>query len=318
MNTQFNITNRFSLTLALILGLGIGLQAQDAVEQAEAAVQDTTWKTGGIVGAGFNQVSLTNWAAGGLSSISGNLTVNLFANYKKDKSTWDNNLDLGYGLLKQGDEDVQKTDDRIELTSKYGREAWSPHWYYSGLLNFRSQFTEGLDANGVRFSDIMAPAYITASLGLDYKPNDKFSAMIAPLTAKFTIVNDDLLAAQGAYGVEPGAVVFDTLGVATVTEEGEALRSEFGAAIRLIYQDKLMENVSLVSRVDLFSNYENPTYIDVNGDVLFSMKVNDYITTTLGMTVLYDHDILITDEDGNKGPRTQFRQIFGVGFAYTL
>ena len=302
MNTQFNITNRFSLTLALILGLGIGIQAQDAVEQAEAAVQDTTWKTGGIVGAGFNQVSLTNWAAGGLSSISGNLTVNLFANYKKDKSTWDNNLDLGYGLLKQGDEDVQKTDDRIELTSKYGREAWSPNWYYSGLLNFRTQFTEGLDANGVRFSDIMAPAYITASLGLDYKPNDKFSAMIAPLTAKFTIVNDDLLAAQGAYGVEPG----------------EALRSEFGVAIRLIYQDKLMENVSLVSRVDLFSNYENPTYIDVNGDVLFSMKVNDYITTTLGMTVLYDHDILITDEDGNTGPRTQFRQIFGVGFAYTL
>ena len=78
-----------------------------------------------------------------------------------------------------------------------------------------------------------------------------------------------------------------------------------------------MENVNFLTSLDLFSNYENPTFIDVNWDTMISLKVNEYITTSLGLTVIYDHDIKIQDGD-NIGPRTQFRQIFGVGFAYTL
>lgn len=293
---------------------------------AQEAVKDTSWTTGGLIGANLSQVSLTNWAAGGLSSISGNGTINLFANMKKGKNSWDNNLDLAYGLLKQGDDgDVQKTDDRIDFATKYGREAWNPKWYYSALANFKTQFTEGLGAdilgdNGEILvddpviSDILAPAYVLASLGLDYKPNDNFSAFISPVTAKFTIVNDQDLANAGAFGVE--AAQYDDLGA--LLKEGENSRSEFGGYAKAMFAKDLMENVNFITKLDLFSNYEDPTFIDVNWDALISMKVNEYITTTLGTTVLYDHDIKILDSDGKVGPRTQFRQIFGVGFAYTL
>lgn len=293
---------------------------------AQEAAKDTTWKTGGLIGANLSQVSLTNWAAGGFSSISGNGTINLFANMKKGKHSWDNNLDLGYGLLKQGDDgDVQKTDDRIDLASKYGREAWNSKWYYSALANFKTQFTEGIgddikDDNGdilvndPVISDILAPAYILASLGLDYQPNDDFSFFISPTTAKFTIVKDQDLANVGAFGVQRAE--YDGLGA--LVKEGENSRSEFGGYAKAMFTRVLMENVNFMTKIDLFSNYEAPTYIDVNWDALISMKVNEYITTTLGTTVLYDHDIKITDSDGATGPRTQFRQIFGVGFAYTM
>ena len=63
--------------------------------------------------------------------------TNLFANYKKGTITWDNSLDLGYGVINQGDQPWQKSDDRLEFNSKFGKEI-NKHWYYS-LANFRTQ-----------------------------------------------------------------------------------------------------------------------------------------------------------------------------------
>ncbi|NND93230.1 MAG: DUF3078 domain-containing protein [Flavobacteriales bacterium] len=315
-------TKVLSLTIAFAL-FAVAITAQEAE-------QDTTWKTGGLFGLGISQVSLTNWAAGGLSSISGNANLNLFAHMLDGKNSWDNDLILGYGLQKQGEDgDVVKTDDRIDFSSKYGREAWSPEWYYSALANFRTQFTEGLGADILAddgtilvddpvISDILAPAYVLASLGLDYKPNENLTVFISPVTAKFTIVNDDILAAGGAFGVDPGELGVDDEGNTIVVTPGSSSRSEFGGYFKLGYTTAIMENVNFLTKLDLFSNYENPTLIDVNWDALINMKVNDYITASLGATVLYDHDINILDSDGKVGPRTQFRQLFGVGFTYAL
>src|SRR6218665_1983184 len=54
---------------------------------------------GGLLGLNFTQSSFTNWAAGGENAISATALVNLFANFKRNKTTWENNLDLAYGLL---------------------------------------------------------------------------------------------------------------------------------------------------------------------------------------------------------------------------
>ncbi|MDA3820602.1 MAG: DUF3078 domain-containing protein [Candidatus Delongbacteria bacterium] len=83
------------------------------------------WKTGGTLSLNASQVSLTNWAAGGENSISGLGIINLFANYKKNKFTWDNTLDLAYGLIRQGDDPVIKSDDKIDFASKAGQHAFN-------------------------------------------------------------------------------------------------------------------------------------------------------------------------------------------------
>src|SRR5438105_12836245 len=88
------------------------------------AQQDTIVRYGGLLSLNFTQTSLTNWAAGGQNSMAGNSIVNYYSNYKKGKNIWDKNIDLAYGLLTQGhDNKAVKTDDKIDLSIKYGHVA---------------------------------------------------------------------------------------------------------------------------------------------------------------------------------------------------
>jgi len=302
---------------------GILQMANGQVTEAEKALRthsaDTTlgWKTGGVFTATVAQTSLTNWVAGGQNSLSVNGLFSGFANYKKGKSIWGNSLDIGYGLMKQGkDADFQKTDDKIDILSQYGREAFK-NFYYSALMNFKTQMTPGYNYpdDTTKISDLFAPAYLTIALGLDFKPDPYFSAFIAPVTEKFTFVTDQLLADQGAFGVKPG----------------QTSRSEFGGYIRAIYsrndfKNEFLKNVSFTTKIDLFSNYaENPQNIDVSWETLIAMKVNKYISFNFNTHLIYDDNIQVPfdkDENGNietgESVRSlvQFKEIFGVGLSY--
>lgn len=271
------------------------------------------WKTGAVIGANLSQTSLTNWSAGGQNSLAINGLFSVFANYKKDKTAWDNSLDVGYGLLKQGAKtDFMKTDDRFDLLSKYGRQA-GKSFYYAALLNFKTQMTVGRDyaKDSAKISNLLAPAYLLTAIGMDYKPNSYFSAFLAPLTGKLTIVNDKDLSAIGAFGVVPG----------------EILKGEFGGYLRAAFsksdfKNELLKNLSFTSKVDLFSNYLNdPQNIDVNWENIIVFKVNKYITVNLNTHLIYDADILFdTDNSGvidaADHSLVQFKEIFGVGFMY--
>ena len=268
------------------------------------------WRTGGLISITGSQVSLTNWNAGGQNSISVNSLISVFANYKKGKAQWENSLDLGYGIMRQGrKKNVAwlKTDDKIDLFSKFGRQA-SKKWFYSGLLNFNTQFTAGFNYpnDSVAISRFMAPGYLLLAAGMDYKPNKMFSAFIAPFTMKSTFVLDDTLSAAGAFGVEAGSKA----------------RFEMGGYLRLQFQHEIFKNVNFTSKLSLFSNYlNNPERIDVNWENLIRFKVNKYISATLSTHLIYDDDIDIAvfNDDGvqtGKGPRLQFKEVLGVGFAY--
>ncbi len=278
------------------------------------------WKTGGVFSLNLTQTSLTNWSAGGENSVSVNGLVSLFANLKKGNSTWDNSLDLAYGLLQQGDADIRKTDDKIDFTSKYGQKAFK-NWYYAGLINFKSQMTAGYNYpdDSTEISNFLAPAYVLGAIGLDYKPSEVFTMFVSPLTSKITIVNDQTLADAGAYGVDPAE--FNDLGV--LVSNGKTIRSEYGGYLRALLKKDVMKNVNLQTKLELFSNYvEEPDHIDVNWEVLIAMKVNKYISATISTQLIYDHDINIAiDNNGDGivdavGPRTQFKEILGVGLSY--
>jgi hypothetical protein len=278
------------------------------------------WKTGGIISLNLTQVSLTNWSAGGENSLSVNGILSLFANLKKGNSTWDNSLDLGYGFLQQGKADARKTDDKIDFTSKYGQKAFK-NWYYAGLVNFKSQMTAGYNYpdDSTKISDFLAPGYLLGAIGMDYKPSEVFTLFISPITMKMTLVNDQPLADAGAFGVEPA--LRDTAG--NVITKGENYRAEYGGYLRALLKKDIMKNINLQTKLELFSNYaEEPGNIDVNWEVLISMKVNKFISATISTQLLYDHDIDIAVDNNNDGiidavgPRTQFKEVLGVGLSY--
>ena len=275
----------------------------------EESGQDTVklWTKEGNVILNFSQVSLTNWAAGGRSSGSGVMLVNLKANYKKEKVSWENSADLGLGFLKEGKDDPRKTEDKIDLNSKLGVAMADTNWYYTFNLNFKSQFAPGYNYPNTTdmISRFLAPGYLTAGLGVDYK-REKLSVLMAPLSAKFTFVTDEELSEKGAFGVDPG----------------QKTRSELGATVKISYKTEVVENVTFETKLDLFSNYlDKPQNIDVDWNVLVNMKINDYLSANLSTRLIYDDDVIIdidNDHDGvidESGRRIQFMEMFGAGLS---
>ena len=171
----------------------------------------------------------------------------------------------------------------------------------------------------------MAPGYFLGAIGMDYKPNENFTVFISPVTAKLTVVANQRLANAGAFGVDEAEL--DTAG--NVVKEGSTTRLEVGGYLRLMWTKDIMENVNFQTNFDVFSSYtDDPTHLDINWNNLLAMKVNKYINASISTSLIYDHDIAITetnsrgevqtDSNGNPeiGPRTQFKYVIAVGFQY--
>ncbi|MFY0690148.1 MAG: DUF3078 domain-containing protein [Cyclobacteriaceae bacterium] len=271
---------------------------------------DTTyWKVGGASTLTFSQVSLNNWAAGGENNVSLNGYFLTFANYLKGKVDWSNSLEMGYGVIKQGVADLRKTDDVINATTQLGVKLPAPKLFFTSLLDFKTQFVQGLNADEQIISNFMAPGYLLVATGLNWKPSEVFSATYTPVTGKMTFVRDQALADAGAFGVKPG----------------ENFRAELGSYLKMNFvKADLIKNVGLTSKLELFSNYiKDFGNIDVNWQNALVMKVNSLITVNWQTQLIYDDDIKIqiTDEAGNvtgASPMTQFKSVFGVGISYNF
>ena len=293
-------------------------KAREAAAAAAAArsVADTTgklWTKSGVFNLNMTQVSLSNWAAGGYSSTSGIALFNGIANWKKGRKAWDNSLVLAFGgQVVQDAPYPVKTDDRIELNSKYGYEI-AKAWYLAGVFQFKTQFTEGFDVDHVRISNLLAPAYITAGVGFDYKPNDHFNVFVSPAVARLIVVQDETLFGGST---DPDLRVYGVL-------NGDNTAFELGGYLRVQYQTEIAKNITFMTRGDVFSNYlRNPQNMDVNWETLWTFKVNDWFSATLNTLLIYDHDTNLskTDVEGNTytGPATQFKETLGIGLAWKI
>jgi hypothetical protein len=308
-------------------------QVTDAEKTLRTVATDSTkgWKKGGVISITGANTELYNWAAGGNNTLSANGLTSIFLNYKSPTTAWDNLFDFGYGRTRQGEKGKPflKTDDKIDLLSKYGHKAYKS-FYYAALVNFKTQFDEGRkytnDTTYSIISNFLAPAYITGAIGIDYKPNKYFSAFVAPVTARYTIVNDQKLADAGAFGVEKA--IYATDGI-TKLKDGENVRKEFGGYVRIIitkndFSQELLKNVSLTSKVDLFSNYlQSPENVDVSWENQIAFKINKFITVNFNTHLINDADTknvgLDTNNDGTDDKmvsKVQFKQLLGVGFSY--
>ena len=306
------------LIAALTLGSLSFLRAQNPTQALENAVNGTTitkdpndttkmtWKTGGLFNLTFNQAALSNWAAGGDKfALSLNSLLNLYAYYTDGRRSWDNFLLSAYGLTNTTSLGTRKTDDRFDITSRYGYDL-GKKWYLSALFDFRTQFAPGYNytsANSKQLtSDLLAPAYALLSLGINYKPNNNFSVFLSPVTARELIVKNDSLAAQGAYGVD----------------SGKTSRFEFGAFASINYRSNLSKTAAYVGRLDLFSDYlDNPQNLALYMTNVLNVKVTALVSMNLNLTFIYDDRIKSVKADGSfGGPALQLQEVLGIGLAY--
>lgn len=267
------------------------------------------WKKGGSFNLNFSQVGLKNWVGGGENSLSLTGLSTTFLTFDKDKRKWDSTLDIAFGILQQGtDRRLYKSEDKVILTSKGSRRIYKEHWSLSGLLDFRTQMAPGYefgeDTTGERtrtlISRFMAPGFLVLTPGIEYHRGDDFYMVASPFAGKFTFVLDEELSNAGAFGVDPG----------------QKVRAELGANFTAGYKKLLMENVTLNTRVMLFSSYESFGNIDVNWELQLLMKVNKYINAAFSSQLLYDDDIDVERDNGTTGPALQFKEVINIGLLY--
>lgn len=290
-------TGIFILLLVIMTGTVLPAKAQPGL--------DTIWKRGGSTAINLTQISLSNWAAGGDNTVGFNLQFTYFADYKKLRHIWNNRLEFDYGLNKTKTDGTKKTNDKIYFSSIYGYELIK-NLYLSGLMTFQSQFAKGYDYSTdprTYTSRFMSPGYLLAGAGLTWTPKTWFTATFTPATWRGTFVDSDILSHEGQFGVTPGKHLF----------------SEFGANLRMVIQYEFLKNMTIYTRLSLYSNYlEKPQNVDINWDVQLNMAINKWFAATITTNMIYDDNTKILQKDGTKGPRLQFKEALGIGFNFTF
>ncbi len=272
------------------------------------------WTTGGNYNLNIQQVTLSNWAAGGSSSFALNSGVTLFANYKKETKVWDTQLTVNLGFNRQGNREFQtrKTNDNFIFVSNYGRQI-AKEMYLSTQLDARTQLLPGYKYSKpagsereirTKISDLLSPGYLQSSTGLNmrktYENKGKLSFIISPFTGRFTIVMNDSLSRVAAFGVE----------------SGENVRAEAGMSFAMGVVDfKLMENVTWKADLNLFSNYESFGNMVVNFNSIIRLKVNKFISTRIETALIYDENVFIQQDDGSSRQSVQLQNLINFGIS---
>ncbi|MCK0123483.1 DUF3078 domain-containing protein [Gelidibacter sp. F2691] len=287
-----------------------------------AAIEKPKWVQKNKATVDISEVTFVNWNSGGSNSISALLGLNSNLNYKYKDFYWSNRGKIRYGLHKQEEQKLRKTEDIIELDSNVGyRRDSLTNWFFSAQFNFKTQFT-----NGYKYPDreraiskFLAPGYMFVGVGAEYgKDMEKFAFYFSPLTVKTTYVLDRNLADKGAFGVDPA--IYDDAG--NMLSRGRTSRNEVGILVTNYFETGLFENINVSSKTSLYTDYINSFgNVDVDWLVNFDFKVNQFVRASLGSHIKYDDDIKIItptdvkDEYVQNGAKIQWKQILGIGVA---
>ena len=276
---------------------------------------ETPWVIGGEGNLGFSQTYLQNWKKGGQSAISSLIVMKGFANYRRADGLvkWDNSGEFRNGWIRPGgkEEQLQKNDDKFELTSRFGVSAYKK-WYYSGEFNFETQFFKGyqypraVDAKPI--SAFLAPSRMFFKVGMEYKPNKDFSLLLSPFTVKNVYVRDTVLIDQTKFGIDADKKSF----------------WEPGLNADLFLRKSITKDITYETKYKMFINYKEPFQkFDINWENTFVMKLSEYINMRLLVHFIYDDDVLFPVYDENEvkigeKPKLQVKEFFSIGFAYKI
>lgn len=271
------------------------------------------WDLGGNGTLGFTQMFLSNWKAGGRSAFSFLTVLKGYANYSNDsKLKWENSAEFRNGWIRQGGdiEQTQKNDDKLELISRLGVNAFKD-WYYSTEIDFKTQFFNGYNYpnDSVPISTYMSPATTFIKLGFDYKPNKNFSLFLSPITAKNVFVRDTALVDQTKYGVSAHSRSF----------------WEPGLNIDLRYKLDVTPRISYETKYKMFLNYQQPfKKVDINWENTIVAQLTNRISMTFMLYMLYDDNVTFpTGKFANDGteiykPKWQTKELTTIGFSYKI
>lgn len=279
------------------------------------------WKFTGMVGLNASQTALFNWAAGGDNNITGFLYANMTLSFKKNKWTWDSNLDteLGETFSSALKPQWRKANDKINFTTKGGFQM-HPKFYLTLLGSFRSQYRPGYnylndeEGNKELISKWISPSYTDLALGIEYRPNDIFTVGVFPLAGRMTTCKEESL--RPNYGLSQ-------------REDGtyKPVMLNMGLRINGGINYTLTKNLKVISTITLFTPYTSKQQKffnwDVDWDVAITYNFLKVFSVSLMTSLKYYDQVLIDGPSWRKfseGPRArvQFKEVVGLGIGYSF
>lgn len=232
--------------------------------------------------------------------------------YEKEKTSWDNTADLQLGYVKQLG-NTRKAADQIILISVLGHKI-APKWDYFVSGTFNTFFAPGYqydnlpaDRTRLRISNFFAPAQLTLSTGIAYKPTEWFSVRISPIAPRFTFLADQGVRVRQ---LADGTYVPDPTQKAYGVEPGKSSRTEWLAfQLQTALNRDLTENISINARYQLFTEYARLTNINHRVDLILTARVSRYLSTTFGLIALYNKDF---------SSELQIQQTLAIGLSYNV
>lgn len=271
------------------------------------------WTKGMVANFDFTQTYFQHWVKGGQNAISMRSNILLFANYKRRQWEWENYLKWKYGIMQSESLDkFVKNEDLLEINTKVGLKA-SKSWYYSSQLNAKSQLFDGYEydkGEKTRISTLLSPSYFSLAIGMDYKPNDNFSLLLSPLTARLIYIKDKSVN-ETTYGIK----------------EGKHSWKQLGPYLKMKWKSKIIKAIEMENSVELFSNYiEHIENIDVDWSMSITMRINYFMSAKIATQLLYDDNVAIPLYENIKGQKTQvgvgkrvqFNENISIGFVFRI
>lgn len=313
----------------LVAALSYAQDAQTAAAEAAKAIEDAAnkpqpaakpryWNESARFQVGFNQTSLTNWAAGGYNTVTLAVGIDASANYAKELLSWNNRLQLDYAFLYSAEKTgiLQKSNDRIYLESIAAyKTAEKSKWNYTASLDFRSQFTDTPEKyeqdsegkwkeTGLK-SGFMSPGYINLALGMEWRPVNWFNINIAPLTGGVVVSTNKLLRKNYGMPVKDEA-----------TGEYHPALFQFGAQLKANGKASLNDKFVFETQLVVFTDYLNKPFVfnRVNWDNKLTWAATKFLNIGLSTWLIYDPIVVI---DGTMS-KVQFKEFLSLSLTYTI
>ena len=315
---------KWLLLIAIFFAFNIG----EAQKQSDTVVEKKH-RVEGAIGVTFNQIGITQWAAGGESNGSGKISASFKHTYKQQLFNYETTGLFTYGLSSYAkDKRVEKTEDRCELSLTMTHNN-SKNLTFTSIATLKTQFAKGYSYpnDSVPISDFFAPGYLTLSIGYTYSIKNIVTIFGSPAAGKITFVTNQELADKGAFGVEGG--YWNIVNNDSTWMPGKKLLCEIGFNILVKYKQDF-NNISVFSTLNLYNNYldsnkSNRWNIDVNWETGLTFIFNKRISTVVNIHLIYDDNILFPYTETIDGetvsgqrPRLQLKESLGVTFLYNF
>lgn len=305
-----------SMKKAILSAILLSAMATTNVLADEAAEAPKTWTKSGNASLQFTQGFVSkNWYKGGESNFALLATADYTFNYKKEKFTWDNMIEGKLGFISTPSDqfhNYMSNQDLLKWTSKIGYEAGN-NWFYTLQGIGQTQFFYGYKANeDVVYSKFFNPAYLTVSLGMDWKKekeNIKWTVFLGPVAYNLKYVGEPLKIEGTQFGLMPGAYnAYD-----------------LGASAKAFMEYKVCKYLTWTSQASYFSPLygigkkdaagKHHGYATVEWENTLDMPLTKYFSTKIFTHLRFDDSV----GPANKGKGWgyfQFTELLSFGLSY--